>query len=384
MLPYGPQSFTGYRLVQEYFAFPERFLFLELTQLRDPIRRCKDEALDIIFLFNRRNQGLLEGVDATLFNLFCTPAINLFQKRADRIHISGKTTEYHIVPDRTRTMDFEVHSVTQVLGFGDQAEPEVEFLPFYQVTDQHSHETGSAFYTLYREQRRLSGKQLRTRSSYVGSNTYLSLVDASEAPYSPNLKQLGVNTLCTNRHLSLRMPLGLGVTDFTLQAGAPYESIRCLAGPTPPRPSNALKDTAWLLISHLALNYLSLTNTDKEQGAAALRQILALYGDASDPTVRKQIAGILSIDSKPVVRRVDLDKRIRAPIPITFARGLELTVSFDELAFKGSGAFLLGAVLDEFLARYVGLNSFTETVVTTTERGEIMRWPARIGKRAVI
>jgi type VI secretion system protein ImpG len=177
------------------------------------------------------------------------------------------------------------------------------------------------------------------------------------------------------------MPVGAGLSDFTLQSGAPYDSIRCIAGPTPPRPSNAIKETAWHLISHLALNYLSLTDNDKEHGAAALRQILSLYGDTGDPSISKQISGILSIDSRPVVRRIDLDRRTGALVPITFGRGLQLTVSFDELAFKGSGAFLLGGVLDEFFARYVSINSFTETVVSTIQRGEIMRWPARTGKR---
>ena len=41
-------------------------------------------------------------------------------------------------------------------------------------------------------------------------------------------------------------------------------------------------------------------------------------------------------------------------------------------------------VLEQFFARYVSVNSFTETVVDTIGRGEIMRWPARIGTRHII
>jgi type VI secretion system protein ImpG len=202
-----------------------------------------------------------------------------------------------------------------------------------------------------------------------------------EAPWSGTLKQLGIEALCTNRHLPMRMPVGVYSSDFTLQSGGPYDSIRCLAGPTPPRASNALKEVAWQLISHLALNYLSLADNDEEQGAAALRQILSLYGDNSDPVVRKQVSGVLSISSKPVVRRIDFPKGANAPIPVTFARGLELTVSLDESAFRGSGAFLLGAVLEQFFRKYVSINSFTETVIATPGRGEIMRWPVKIGNR---
>lgn len=382
LLPYTHRSFQGYRLLQEYFSFPERFLFLEITELQPSICRCTEEEVDIIFLFDRSSPVLADAIDISHFNLFCTPAINLFPKRTDRIHLSQKTTEYHVVPDRTRPMDFEVYSVTRVHGYGDRTDPEVEFLPFYKVMDRHGRSGSEAFYTIFREQRRLSTKQIRGgHFSYTGNEVFISLVDAAEAPYPVRLKQLGIETLCTNRHLPLRMPVGGRTSDFTLQSGAPYDSIRCLAGPTPPRSSNALRETAWHLISHLALNYLSLADIDKEHGAVALRQILSLYSDHSDPAVRKQISGVVSIDSKPVVRRINVPQGINAPIPITFGRGLGLTVTLDETAFTGSGAFLLGAVLEQFFTRYVSINSFTETAIKTTDRGEIMRWPAKIGKR---
>ena len=380
LLPPTPRVFRGYRFLQEYFAFPERFLFVELTRLQPAIRRCEDTELDLIFLFDRSHTLLADALDVSCFSLFCTAAINLFPKRADRIHITSRETEYHIVPDRTRPMDFEVHGVTEVLGYGPRAEPEVAFLPFYEVRDRSAYHQRKAYYTLYREQRRLSTKQRRygARSSYIGSEAFLSLVDAQQAPFSSSLKQLGLKLLCTNRDLPLHMPLGVGNTDFTLQTGAPVDSIRCLAGPSRPRNSNFRKETAWQAISHLALNYLSLVDNDQEQGAAALRQLLMLYADTGELTVRKQIDGVLSIRSQPVVRRID------TPGPITFGRGLELTVTFDESAFEGSGVTLLGTVLEQFFARYVSINAFTETVIESTDRGEIMRWPARIGKRQTI
>lgn len=380
LLPYTKRSFQGYRYLQEYFAIPERFLFVELSGLHQAVRRCEDSDLDIIFLFDQSNPLLADTVGPEHFNLFCTPAINLFPKRADRIHLSPASTEYHIVPDRTRPMDFEVYRIDEVLGFGAHAEPEVEFLPFYQVRDRHAYQKREAYYTLNREQRRLSAKQRRygPRSSYIGSEAFISLVDAKETPYGSNLKQLGLKLMCTNRDLPLHMPVGIGSTDFTLQTGAPIESIRCLAGPTKPRPSNFRKETAWELISHLTLNYLSLADNDTEQGAAALRQLLTLYGDYAEPNIRKQIEGVLSIDSKPIVRRMDL------PGPITFGRGLELRIHLEESAFEGSGVILLGAVLEQFLTRHVSINAFTETVISTTDRGEIIRWPARIGRRRTI
>lgn len=380
MLPRTPRLFRGYRFLQEYFAFPERFQFVELTNLNKAMQRCEDSELDLIFLFDHSNAQLTGAVDASCFNLFCTPAINLFPKRADRIHVTSRTHEYHIVPDRTRPMDFEVYGVSEVLGFGARAEPEVEFLPFYELRDHSSHRSNRAYYTLHRELRKPSTKQRRygARSSYIGSETFLSLVDAWEAPYSSALKQLGLKLLCTNRDLPLQMPIGAGHSDFTLQTGAPVETIRCLAGPTRPGKSNFRKETAWQAISHLSLNYLSLADTDREQGAAALRQILMLYADTSESAVRNQIEGILTVRSKPIVRR------IYTPGPIAFGRGLELAIGFDESAFEGSGVILLGSVLEQFLASFVSINGFTETVIESMDRGEIMRWPARMGNRHTI
>ena len=148
-----------------------------------------------------------------------------------------------------------------------------------------------------------------------------------------------------------------------------------MTGPSHPRFSRAHGDTAWRLISHLSLNYLSITDTDDRQGAAALRELLALYGDLAEATVQRQIDGVFSVQAQPITRRAPV------PGPIAFARGHEVTVHLDEAAFEGAGAFLLGAVLERFFAKYASINSFTETVVRSTERGEIIRWPARIGRR---
>ncbi len=376
LLPCTPSSFQGYRLLHEYFAFPQRYQFVELSGLGPAVRRCASNELDILILLNRAEPALENAMAAANFALFCAPAVNLFPKRADRIHLSDRVAEPHVVPDRTRPMDFEVYQVTGVTGIGAEGE-EQEFLPFYASYDRISQRHQRCYYTVHRLPRLLSSRQRRDgpRSSYVGGEVYLSLVDADEAPYRGNLRQLAVTTLCTNRDLPLQMPIGRGDTDFTLASGAPVSVVRCVAGPTQPRPSHAHGDTAWRLISHLALNYLSIADTDARQGAVALRELLALYGNLAEAAVRKQIDGVCSVQAVPITRRAPI------PGPIAFARGLEVTVTLDEAAFEGVGVLLLGAVLEQFFAKYASINSFTETVVRSTERGEIIRWPARIGRR---
>lgn len=382
LIPYGARSFQGYRLLQEYFAFPQRFLFVALANLQAAFARCADQEIDIVVLLNESDPILEASLDANNFALYCSPAINLFPKRTDRIHLDQRQSEYHVVPDRTRPMDFEIHSITEVTGHGVESGDEQSFWPFYAATDV-SRRGGEhlAFYTVHRVPRIVSSTQRRKgpRSSYIGSEVFITLVDGREAPFRSDLRQLSLGITCTNRDLPLHMPLGLEDTDFTLDAGGPVKAVRCVAGPTKPRASSAEREFAWRLISHLTLNYLSILDNDGKQGATALREMLRLYGDLQDASVRMQIdEGVRSVRYKSVTRRMPI------PGPIAFGRGLEITLSFDEAAFEGSGVFILGAVLERFFARYASINMFTQTTIRTETRGEIIRWPVRSGMRHVL
>jgi len=382
LLPYGPRSFHGYRLLQEYFAFPARYLFVRLNGLADAVRRCTTSEMEIVVLTDAHDRGLDGAVSPENFALFCAPAVNLFPRRADRVHLTEAETEYHIVPDRTRPMDFEVHTVREVVGYGSSSELKQTFYPFFAWNDMTTAEEPPAYYTLQRQPRMLSARQRAqgARSSYVGSEVFMALVDPKEGPYRSSLRQLAIETLCTNRDLPLHLAVGQSHTDFTLDSGAPVESTRCLAGPTTPRASFADGDTSWRLISHLSLNYLSLVDGNAGAGekAAALRELLSLYADANDSNTRKQIEGVRETASGGITRALPVAG------PTTFGRGLEISVTCDEAAFEGSGVFLLGAVLERFFSKYVSINSFTETVLRTVQRGEIMRWKARTGLRQAI
>jgi type VI secretion system protein ImpG len=381
MLPHGTRSFHGYRLLHEYFMLPQRYLFVELFGLGAGVRRCDAQELDVVVLLREADLDLETSLSGANFQLFCTPAVNLFPKRCDRIHVTDRTAEFHVVPDRTRPQDFEVYQVLGVSGYREGAELAREFRPFYSASDYEDDGAGGgAYFSISRVPRAPSAKeqQIGRRSSYAGSEVYVSLVDAKAAPYQADLQQLGVESRCTNRDLPLRMPVGRGRTDFTLEEGAPVESVRVVTGPTAPRPSYAEGEFAWRAVSHLALNYLSLADEEGGRGASALRDLLKLYGEATEAHVRKQIDGVKSVSSRAVTRRVD------TPGPIAFARGLEVAVTFEDAAYEGLGPFLLGGVLEQFFSRYVSINSFTETIVRTTERGEVMRWPARVGRRHIL
>jgi type VI secretion system protein ImpG len=380
LLPRAPESFDGYRLLQEYYAIPERFLFVEVGGLAGPASRCPGKELDIILLLGRSEPVLAGAFGPDHFTLFCTPAINLFPRRSDRVNLTEKEVEHHIVPDRMRPLDFEVFSVEQVEGFAADGSGAQKFMPFYATNDLSRNPDHRAYYTLRREPRQLSSiaRQRGPRSSYYGHETFISLVDAEAAPLSHELRQLGLDLLCTNRDLPLAMPVGKHQTDFTIAVSAPVAAIRCVVGPTAPRPCRSDGEYAWRFISHLGLNYLSLTDTDARQGAAALRELLRLYVPPNAPGLARQLEGVMSIACHPIVRRIP------GAGPVAAGRGLELTLTMDEAAFGGAGGILLAGVLDRFFAKYVSINGFTETVYRTPDRGEVKRWPMRIGERPVL
>ena len=381
LLPPTLHGFEGYRVLQEYFAFPQRFLFFDLCGVGDALRgngRSGVDEVDIVILFSRLDNALLQAVDASSLALHCVPAINLLERRCDRIHVTPDAPEFHVVPDRTRPMDFEVHSLTEVLGYGTGVDSEWRFLPFYNAfhTEDRTH---NAYYSVQRVPRLLSQLQQRegTRSSYIGTEVYLSVVDAGEAPFSSELRQLGVRAWCTNRDLPMLMPVGSAKGDLTPSDSVPVKSISVIKGPS--RPMSALREgnVAWKLINQLSLNHLSLTDTDAEQGAGALREIVRLYAPAGDAGAQRQVDGLRSVQIKPVVRRLPMAG------PITFGRGVEVKVEVDDLSFEGASAFLMGCVLERFVARHVSINAFTQMRLHSAARGDILNGRPRCGTRPI-
>ena len=379
LLPVTLRGFQGYRLLQEYFAFPERYLFIDIGKLRPAVQRHAGQELEIVLLFERGDPELESLVDASSFALYCTPAINLFAKRVDRVHVTDNTYNYHVVPDRARPMDYEVFEVRSVTGYGAGNEGEQPFFPLYAAFHEEGPEH-RAYFTVQREPRLLSESQRRTglRTAYVGSEVFISIVDPHEAPYRSDLRQLAITTLCTNRDLPLQMPVSTGKTDFALDSVAPVLAVRRVRGPSHPKSPLGEGARAWTFVSHLSLNYLSLLDTDERQGAEALRKMLELYALSADAGLKKQIEGVRSVRTRPSVHRLPLAG------PLAYGRGVEIGLEVDELAFQGGSAFLFGAVMDRFFAKHVSINSFTETVLRSTARGEIMRWVPRCGARPIL
>lgn len=380
LLPVTRRGFQGYRLVQEYFAFPERFHFFALDDLRAGVSQCAGDELEIHLALARAHPALENALDASHFRLFCAPAVNLFPRAADRIHLDPFDTEHHLVADRNRPMDFEIFGIERLTAVGTDGEPIGEIRPFY-AADHHTDPGSPAlYYTLQRRPRQLSSRQQQfgARAAYVGNECFLSVVDSAQRQLEGRIRQIDAQVLCTNRDLPVQLAVGQGRTAFLIEGGIPVESVRCIAGPSAPRASPAFGDTAWRLISQLSLNYLSLIEEGGSSSAQMLRDMLALYRDPNDAAAARQVDGVVGVGYRPLVRRMPI------PGPITYGRGLEIVLTLDDAPFEGAGIVVLASVLERFFARYVSLNSFTQMRLESAARGTIKTWPVRAGRRQIV
>jgi type VI secretion system protein ImpG len=376
LLPDTLRTFSGHRLLQELAAMPQRFLFFEVNDLAARLAHVQGSEAELVLLFDRADAGLEPLVDAHSVALHCTPAINLFRKRLDRIQLGPGAWEYHVVPDRTRPMDYEVHSVESVTGFGPGPVGQQDFAPLYDT--RHGRlEAARAGYTVRREPRLLSQRQRQqgARSSYVGEEVFLSLVDPQHAPYREDIRQLAVSAWVTNRDLPNLLPPG---SAWTLDSPGPVTRVDALRGPTRPVSRRPVGDVGWSLVNHLAHRSLPLVDEPPDAAAASLRIMLALYGPPEDVAWQRQVGGLRALTARTSVRRLPFGG------PLTFGAGAEIEIEIDEMAFQGASAFLFASVLERYFARHAAINTFTSLVLRSAQRGEVMRWPPRAGVQETV
>jgi len=362
VLPYPPFSQPAYRLLQEYFTFPEKFLFVDLAGLG---AHGSQKAVDVLILLNRSPRERLP-IDRDTFVLGCTPIINLFPRTTEPIRVDHRRTEYPLVPDARRERHTEIHSILMVSSSSDPRNRTRIYEPFYSFNHQMAERGHNAFWHARRE--------ASLRKDVPGTEMVLSLVDLDFRPYLPPSETVYAHTLCTNRRLAEQLLVGA-----LLQAdvAAPVSRIVCQNRPTPQLDPPSDGSTLWRLISHLSLNYLSFSND--EDSLKALREILKLYSFSERAPVHHEIQGIRRMALKKVMHRVGRDAWRG------FCRGTEVTLTFDEDAYVGGGAFLLASVLNRFLALYASINSFTQLVIRSQQReGEWKRWPSMAGEQMVL
>ena len=378
LLPLPWNTFHGHNLLHEFFVCPERFWFFTLTRLGAGLARIPGNEAEVVVLLDRAPGDLAPLVDACQFALFCTPAINLFSPSCDKLKLDPAATEQHYQPRHQTPLDFEVHSVQRLTARSSGDSAPLEFRPLYQSL-HHDHGDHGRYFSIRRELRlpsdaaRIHG----TRSPYVGSEVFLSLVDQHEAPYPERLDTLEVQALLTNRDLPCLMPRN-GVSDLSPDDDIPVDGVGLIRPATRPRPPHAQQELSWRLIRQLNFNHLPLVGLPEGEGAQALRDMLRLFVSRDDEVQNRLIDSLIGTRIVPVTRRLP------GAGPLLYGRGVECTLTVNEDGFSGSSPYLFGLVLERYLARHVSVNAFCQTVLESPQRGTIARWPVRAGGRGVV
>ena len=367
VIPYPRRSFLGYRLLQEYFAFPYKFLFVDLTGLTELRGVGLKSRVEILFLVSPSDLAsshyhLEAAVDARTLRLACAPIINLFERSAEPILVDQTHYEYPIVPDARHRDALEVYSVNEVFSTDPETQQRVEYLPLYSQRFA-ARDSGVAYW--------YTRRQASSRRGDEGTDLLISFVDLSSRPMQLDYDTVSVRCTCTNRDLVARLPFGGSASDLEMPGSAMIKKIVVLRKPSPALRPALEGRMLWYLVSHLSLNDLSLVDEGKE----ALQTILALYDFAHSPEAQKQIAGLISVSSRRHFTRLPSEHNV------TFARGLRVEMEFDEEQFSGVGLYLFASVIERFLGLYTSMNSFSQLVARSRQRREpLAEWPPRAGQ----
>ncbi|ENB9664320.1 type VI secretion system baseplate subunit TssF [Pseudomonas putida] len=367
LVDYSERSFLGYRLLHEYFTFPDKFMFFDLSGFARILQGKAIEQVEINFYFSdydlsERLARLTQNIGRNNFKLNCTPIINLFRQQAEPIKLTHTQHEYPVTPDTRLHNAAEVVSIDRVrrvrkLGGIDQV---TTCLPFFEPRgEQDPH---SSFWVA------------RRRNQGDATAMSIRVVDRDLELIGASSDTLSIGLTCSNRDVPLMLPFGGERGDFNIPANSVIKDIRCLRKPTATVRVPLGKGLIWRLIAHLSLNHMSLVS----QGREVLLELLSLYNYRNVSAIRKQINGIKAISSEPVVARIG------HPRP-NFVRGVGITLTLDEHQYTGSGVFLFGMVLDHFFGQYCSMNSFTQLTLRTQQREKrVVQWPARTGDQPLV
>lgn len=356
MLPYSKRSFPGFRLLAEFFALPEKFLFFELEGLKSFLADMPGKEFHIFFYLDTPANTLVSAVDQTSFDLHCTPVINLFEQRAEPISVDHTQNEYDLLPDARYNSSREIYAIERV-DISDQKGQRKEVPPFFGRKKQ-TNESQAAIYWQYKRDLADDNKSFKAKVRFVDMNLDpVALEDHLVA---------SVDTLCINRGLPELLPFGGGQPHFKTQATiSEIGKINCLLPPTHAQRFESEGESYWKLISHLSLNHLPLTSGDPE----ILKSMLRLYDFRRAPEMRSMIEAIVSVTSKKATARLSDG---------TIASGVDVTVEFNDTLMDRGVAYLFGSVLSHFFGLYASINTFSRLTVRLTGFAlPVVRFPPR-------
>ena len=405
------KSVSAFRIMQEYSRLPEKFLFISQKNIKQAIQQAEKKGylpkvpehleeivndkgvnkkiityrkryFSLSFLFSNKIPELTELIGVDDFSVNAVPVVNLFRKKSSRFPVNIQDQEHHVVIDRTQPLNYEVYAIEQVKGFDTNNLQTVVFSPMYKAPDIGlfpESQTQHAYFSARRADRVPSENSAKNgfRSSYLGSEVFLSLANNQNYAFNSNVQHLSVDAWCTSRDLPLIMPRD-GESDFLIEGFLPVKSIKLISKLTRPQEAVSEDRTLWSFLNQLSLNYLSLLNTDKEDAPVALKELLTVFVSSESDLLKKQIESIIRVETS-IINKVVRHYGVATPI-----RGINITVTLDEAQLGGVHPFLFGSVLNHYFRRLVSINSFVQLRIDTLQQGHIATWPSEIGERMII
>ena len=405
------KSVSAFRIMQEYSRLPEKFLFVSQKNIKQAVQQAEKKGhlpkvpvhleelvnvqgvnkkiityrkryFSLSFLFSNKIPELTELISVDDFSVNAVPVVNLFRKKSSRFPVNIQDQEHHVVIDRTQPLNYEVYAIEQVKGFDTNNLQTVVFSPMYKAPDIGlfpEAQTQHAYFSARRADRVPSENSAKNgfRSSYLGSEVFLSLANNQNYAFNSNIQHLSVDAWCTSRDLPLIMPRD-GESDFLIEGFLPVKSIKLISKLTRPQEAVSEDRTLWSFLNQLSLNYLSLLNTDKEDAPVALKELLTVFVSSESDLLKKQIESITRVETS-IINKVVRHYGVAAPI-----RGINITVTLDEAQLGGVHPFLFGSVLNHYFRRLVSINSFVQLRIDTLQQGHIATWPSEIGERMII
>jgi type VI secretion system protein ImpG len=370
LIEFPSRSHPAYRLLTEYFAFPEKFNFFDIdisawTRLLP--QGCTKATLHLVLGGTRSDSStarLLSSLSANNLLLGCTPVVNLFRQRGDPIRMTHAGAAYPVVADGRRAFAYEVHSIDSVslVRQTPTGESVTNFRPFYSLRHGETPEKHGYYWAMRRDE------LIAARSP--GYETEISIVDIDFNPAQVETDTLSIELTCNNRDLPAALNVGLPGGDLYQEGGSLANTISFLRKPSQPQHFARGHGAHWRLISQLALNNLSLTRG----GLEAFKEMLMLYDISHSPISQRQIGAITGVDSQPATAWMEGN-----PFP-GLIRGTEVRLTIDTEGFVGSGMHAFSSIVDHFLSLYAHVNSFTRLVVVSQRTGEeLLRCSPRSG-----
>lgn len=363
LLSYPAHAFPGYRLVQEYFALPEKFLFVDMHNLDQLAGLHIADRFEISVEFSRRPDDAVRARKDNL-RLFCTPVVNLFASTADPLRVEFEKTEYLLRPQGADRTHYEIFSVDRVIGWEQGTSERREYLPFFSF----SHSLGPTNQTT-------EYYQVEIRPAVVGrgTDTYISFVTGEQSGVAPPTPTIAVDITSTNRDLAEKLRVG-DINEPTADTPA-FVDFMNLTRVTPMITPPLTGGLFWRLISHWSLNYLSLMTIPNLRGVLELYNFQALYDRQAARASELRLDGIRALSTRP-------DTHLFHGSPL---RGMAIDMEMDEDSFAGEGdLYLFASVLNRFFNLYATLNSYSRLTVKGTRHGEVYAWPPLLGAQPLL